>query len=78
MDLPTAILLNLRQFDPSTNLNGLSDFYELVLWEGDQLYVVDGQHRVEALVGLYKESEENQEKWGKYVVPFICLLGGRP
>ena len=72
VDLPTAILLNLREFDKATHLSDLADTPELVLNEDANLYVVDGQHRVEALVRLYKE---DAEKWSGYSVPFVCLLG---
>ena len=72
VDLPTAILLNLRQFNPETHLSTDSSFTELVLKEPGSLYVVDGQHRVEALVRLY---QEDQGKWGSYQIPFVCLLG---
>lgn len=75
VDLPTAILLNLRGFDISTHLNRLPDRAELVLTEGDKLYVVDGQHRVEALVRLYRDNDEDKQAWGERAIPFICLLG---
>ena len=75
VDLPTAILLNMREFNPSTHFDGLSGHPELVLGKEDKLYVVDGQHRVEALVRLYRENEKGKEKWGKFAIPFVCLLG---
>ncbi len=59
-----AILLNLREFDGATHLNHLVDLSELVLGANDKLYVVDGQHRVEALVRLYRESSAGKEKIG--------------
>ena len=46
-----------------------------MLSPGDRLYVVDGQHRVEASVSLFKENKENAEKWEGYSLPFVCLLG---
>src|SRR2546426_9817252 len=51
VDLPTAILLNLRTFKPETHLaarNGQQYFSP----NSEKLYVVDGQHRVEALTRL--------------------------
>ena len=75
VDLPTAILLNLREFDPLTHLNHLVNPSELVLGEEDKLYVVDGQHRVEALVRLHQANQADTEKWGKFAIPFVCLLG---
>ena len=75
VDLPTAILLNLREFSSSTHFSGLSNPSELMLGKEDKLYVVDGQHRVEALVRLHRDSGEDKEKWGKFAIPFVCLLG---
>jgi len=37
--------------------------------------VVDGQHRVEALVRLYQKNGASKEKWENFAIPFICLLG---
>lgn len=75
VDLPTAILLNIREFDSAVHLNHSTNPVELVLGEEDKLHVVDGQHRVEALVRLYQENDSNKEKWGKSAIPFVCLLG---
>ena len=72
VDLPTAILLNLREFDAATHLNHQAERSDLRLWKGDHLYIVDGQHRAEALIGLYKE---DPQRWGEYAIPFVCLLG---
>ena len=72
VDLPTAILLNLRTYDELRHILNLSTVTELVLNSDDHLFVVDGQHRVESLVRLH---EEDPEVWGNYSVPFVCLLG---
>lgn len=72
VDLPTAILLNLRKFDRSTHISESSGLTELMLGTDDSLYVVDGQHRVEALVSLFKV---NEDRWGECAIPFVCLLG---
>ena len=72
VDLPTAILLNLREFDSLIHISGKGGASELTLGLSDNLYVVDGQHRVEALVSLYKEDEV---RWGGCAIPFVCLLG---
>ena len=72
VDLPTAILLNLREYNPAIHLSRFNEHSELALQSGDKLYIVDGQHRVEALIALYKD-EPN--KWGTYAIPFVCLLG---
>ena len=72
VDLPTAILLNLRTYDELRHILDASTVTELVLNSDDHLFVVDGQHRVESLVRLH---EEDPEVWGNYSVPFVCLLG---
>ena len=71
VDLPTAILLNLREFQATQHLL-LDGGMSLVLGEDDHLYVVDGQHRVESLIALF---DEDPEVWGSYAIPFVCLLG---
>ena len=72
VDLPTALLLNLRTYDPSVNLlkddkgaNFLSLTDEL-LWE------VDGQHRCE---GLKAALDENPDRFRDYTIPFVIGLG---
>ena len=72
VDLPTAILLNLREFQATHHIPDEGTPTTLVLGEDDHLYVVDGQHRVESLIALF---EENPDEWGSYAVPFVCLLG---
>ncbi len=72
VDLPTAILLNLRNYEPGVHLSRFGNHAELLLRNEDRLYVVDGQHRAEALIALYKD---NPDKWGEYAIPFVCLLG---
>lgn len=72
VDLPTAILLNLRDFHAASNVKQEND--KTVFSIGmEPLYVVDGQHRVEALRKLY---EEEPERWSDFILPFVCLLGG--
>jgi DGQHR domain-containing protein len=73
VDLPTSILVNLREFDPVNHLierNGQNFFIP----DGEPLYVVDGQHRVEALARLV---DDDEDRWGKFEIPFVCLLGAR-
>ena len=72
VDLPTAILLNLREFQAEQHTPNGGTPTTLVLCEDDYLYVVDGQHRVESLIDLF---EEDQDEWGSYKIPFVCLLG---
>ena len=74
VDLPTAILLNLRDFVPSQNMSCGDDSSQLLLGD-ERLYVVDGQHRVLALEKLFTEDEAT---WGSFRLPFVCLLGATP
>ena len=72
VDLPTAILLNFREFNKTKHLRSLASGTELVINSSEKLHLVDGQHRIEALASLYKEAPE---KWQDYSIPFVCLLG---
>ena len=76
VDLPTAILLNLRDTTVEDLLTGGSDGELLMRECGSSrfgpFYVVDGQHRLEALRHLV---EENEERWGEYLIPFVCMIG---
>ena len=71
VDLPTSILVNLRNFDPLQHLVERDGTHYFRL-NGDHLHVVDGQHRVEALAKLL---EEDEVRWGAFEIPFVCLLG---
>ena len=71
VDLPTALLLNLRDYTPGLNLveqNG-THWFNL---DGASLYVVDGQHRVEALRRLV---EDRPDEWSDFQIAFTCMLG---
>jgi DGQHR domain-containing protein len=75
VDLPTAILLNLRNRearqavkDGHLRLSFLRETAARILF-----HVVDGQHRVLALKKLIEE--EGAEKWGSFLIPFICMVG---
>jgi DGQHR domain-containing protein len=70
VDLPTTLLLNLREFDASTSL--ANDGCKLYLDANGPFYVVDGQHRIEALFRLF---EEDPDRWSDYQLSFVCLLG---
>ena len=73
VDIPTSILVNIRRFDRANNLVE-RDGQTYFSFNGELLHVVDGQHRVEALARLVNEDEE---KWGTFEIPFVCLLGAR-
>ena len=76
VDIPTAILLNIRGRDagkvlledPDGQLSLMLDLED----EDLTLHVVDGQHRVLALVQL---CEEDLERWGNFMLQFVLMLG---
>jgi DGQHR domain-containing protein len=71
VDLPTSVLVNIRDYDEAANLVKRDGRAYFVL-NGQKLYVVDGQHRVEALSRLV---DEDEERWGAFEIPFVCMLG---
>lgn len=71
VDLPTAILLNCRNFKPKKHLRE-KDGHVYFDSGGEPLHVVDGQHRVLALEKLV---ESDPDRWSKYEIPFVCMLG---
>jgi DGQHR domain-containing protein len=71
VDLPTAVLLSLRDFKKVKNLIEHDGHTYLVLTD-EILYVVDGQHRIAALIKLF---EKDPDRWGDYVVAATILLG---
>ena len=76
VDLPTAVLLNLRDISTEQFLTKGAGG-ELLMPETTDghfgpFYVVDGQHR---LMALHQLVENNPEKWGGYLLPFVCMIG---
>lgn len=71
VDLPTAVLLNLRAFDPAVHLFEAGGQRYFTPAE-EPLYVVDGQHRIEALARLL---ERDPGRWSGFEIFFACLLG---
>ena len=69
VDLPTSVLLNLRDYEPDRHL---PDGKVLRLSDEDRLYVVDGQHR---LGSLEKLIEKDEKRWSKFPLPITCMLG---
>lgn len=73
-DLPTAVLLNIRSKDAPKAVR--DDVLELdrfiVDGEPFKFHVVYGQHRVLALAKLM---DEDPERWARFQIPFVCLLG---
>jgi len=83
-DLPTAILLNLRNRDAkyvlqenSLDLSRLDDHVSgtaAITREAlAKFYIVDGQHRILALEKLMEDDPDG--KWENFLIPFVCMLG---
>jgi DGQHR domain-containing protein len=71
VDLPTAVLLNLRSYHKEAHL--LSNAGQLLFCLNDEeLFVVDGQHRIEALCRLV---DLDSARWSNFEIPFVCMLG---
>ncbi len=80
VDLPTSILLNVRNREArravksgSLDLGFIADGQRGGRWPTNKFYVVDGQHRVLALQKLVNES--GGEFWRDFQIPFVCMLG---
>lgn len=71
VDIPTAILLNLREFNAKKHLQEEGEALWLRL-NGSKLHVVDGQHRVAAVAALF---EEDPKEWADFELTFVCMLG---
>ena len=76
VDLPTAILLNLRNRearqaiqDSRLRLSFLRDSASSAIL----FHVVDGQHRVAALKKLMEDDPDGG--WEEFLIPFICMVG---
>ena len=76
VDIPTAILLNIRGKDAFKRLSKDSEgrsCLELNMEDENLvLYVVDGQHRVISIVDLF---EDDPEKWGAFRLQFVLMIG---
>ncbi|MBY5579528.1 DGQHR domain-containing protein [Rhizobium leguminosarum] len=79
VDLPTSVLLNIRNRDARRAFkDGILNLAHVAEGGGKlgyepKFYVVDGQHRILALKKLIEEFEG--ERWSKYQIPFTCMLG---
>lgn len=71
VDLPTAVLLNIRNFQEGVHL--IEQAGQWFFRPADDLYVVDGQHRV---LALEKVIERAPDKWGDFPIAFVCMMGG--
>ena len=76
VDLPTAVLLNIRNRNAAEAVQrgalNIDTLAELSRRE-TKFFVVDGQHRILALDRLIAEDPDG--KWNEYLIPFVCLLG---
>ena len=73
-DLPTAVLLNIRNVDERHVLkNGrINLISENTSDPPVKFYIVDGQHRI---LALKKLMDEDKDRWAHFMLPFVCLLG---
>lgn len=71
VDLPTAVLLNLRTYKPDVHLVE-RDGKQYFCPDDEKLHVVDGQHRIEALTRLV---QMDPDRWSDFEIPFVCMLG---
>ena len=77
VDLPTAVLLNLRGVSVDDVTEDAGGHRYLVVERRDwpsPFYIVDGQHRLRALERLAAE-EGAYERWRHYPIPFVCVVG---
>ena len=71
---PTSVLLNVREqkgklnFDIKSKINGI-EFGELSIPENEPLWIIDGQHRIEAL----KRATASRPEFADYPVPVSIL-----
>ena len=76
VDLPTAVLLSIRQKSlyPRRIRDGQ---YVLTLPNNEQrpIYVIDGQHRLEALKKLFNDEKQSREKWHRFKIPVVIIFG---
>lgn len=73
-DLPTAILLNVRNNEAREAVRGNELRLARLMHQPNsaKFYIVDGQHRILALKKLI---DEDSERWSQLMIPFVCLLG---
>jgi DGQHR domain-containing protein len=76
-DLPTAVLLNIRDLESQDAVKNKRLGLELSRRSESthmptKFYVVDGQHRVLALKKLI---DEESDRWSSLMIPFVCMLG---
>lgn len=75
VDVPTSVLLNIRDVSVGDVIKSEDGTHYLVIDEKEakhRLYVVDGQHRVEAFRRL---CDDDADKWGEYTLQFVVMIG---
>ncbi|WP_424945728.1 DGQHR domain-containing protein [Candidatus Spongiihabitans sp.] len=79
VDLPTAVLLNIRDVTSDDVISSDPNSNQLILDLGEDdknnslvLYIVDGQHRIKA---LEKAMEDGVTGLRNFKIPFVCMIG---
>ena len=72
VDLSTALLLNVRENDEDLIQEKEGDFGFLQLDKVSKLWIVDGQHRYEAIKQLV---DNDRDRWFNYPLHFILIIG---
>lgn len=72
VDLPTAILLNIRSRDAVKAVRSGKLHIQELLTTGSKFYIVDGQHRV---LSFEKAVDEGWLAGRDFLIPFTCMLG---
>lgn len=74
VDLPTAVLLSVRDADLYPRLDSSGRYILSVPDNGSRpFYVVDGQHRIEALRKVMDEDPDGD--WAEFKVPAVVIFG---
>lgn len=74
IDIPTAILANIRDFkDEHISYSDGDDRYGMLTLGSEKLYIVDGQHRFLAVKELL--GSEGGGRFRDYIIPCILILG---
>lgn len=76
VDLPTAVLLSVRVKDLSPRRDKYGH-YTLAIPDNSRrpFYVIDGQHRLEALKKLINDEKQSREKWHTFKIPTVIIFG---
>lgn len=72
VDLPTAVLLNVRTRAAANAISGNKLMLTELLASGNKFYVVDGQHRI---LAFEKAVEDGWLAGRDFLIPFTCMLG---